>query len=444
MSKQESQSRSRLSPFAAVLQDGANRMLEVIKSDPFTFLVNGVDFASTVAEAVLLSDKVYDQMLLNPFTRLFEVSIATISSADFGLFLSFLRSGATMVDGRDQALRFLSISSALSNAVLSSFFLSSLCPSGSTPLSRVGEGESDFDFDCFGVDWCASRFFCYSREELASLARIDREFLHRLLSSENLRVESEDSLLRLLLEVEVEVDVEVDRSEFLCHIEVSFLSSDGLSLFLHELTFEDLTESIWAKIVIHLKGDGDQAKAKEMRQRRFVSPSTSVIVSGIPSILKDLESKEWTLLYRGSRDGFSGSAFHTKCDGHSTTVTYIETTKGFIFGGFTPVAWDSSNSDRADNSGQSFLFSLKNPRGSVEQKFSLSDPTFAIRCISSYGPTFGGGHDIHLSDGCDTNTTSYTDFGYSYANPTGIEGKSVLAGERNFTVKEVEVFSIRL
>ena len=35
------------------------------------------------------------------------------------------------------------------------------------------------------------------------------------------------------------------------------------------------------------------------------------------------EHQEWQLLYRASKDGFSAASFHTKCDGHSPTLTVV-------------------------------------------------------------------------------------------------------------------------
>jgi hypothetical protein len=55
----------------------------------------------------------------------------------------------------------------------------------------------------------------------------------------------------------------------------------------------------------------------------------------------------WTLLYRGTEHGFRVSHFHNKCDGKPNTVTIILTTNGFIFGGFTPVAWNSNSASKA-------------------------------------------------------------------------------------------------
>ena len=68
-------------------------------------------------------------------------------------------------------------------------------------------------------------------------------------------------------------------------------------------------------------------------------------------------------------------------------------------------------------------------------------PDYAIYRLSSYGPTFGGGHDIAISDNANSNTNSYTHFGFYYSLPSGIKDrKTILAGTYYFTPDEVEVF----
>jgi hypothetical protein len=164
-------------------------------------------------------------------------------------------------------------------------------------------------------------------------------------------------------------------------------------------------------------------------------------VQTIPSIFKDFETKGWRLLYRGTRDGFGSSDFHSKCDQQSNTVTIILTTTGYIFGGFTPLAWDSSTGYKADNTGKSFLFSLKNPRNTEPKIFPLSNPSQAIYCHASYGQTFGN-FAIKVAQNCDQNTDSDTAFGNSYRNDIGIVGQQVFAGQFKLQVKEIEVFSV--
>jgi hypothetical protein len=284
-------------------------------------------------------------------------------------------------------------------------------------------------FDSATVDRCASKFYAYSIDELRFL---DPQTLHRLLSSECLAVESEDSLLRLLL------DLELNRSEFLGYIEISFLSKEGLTLFVDEVSFEDLCEDIWLKVISHLRGDSSD----DLRVRRYPLRVDSLILPMIPVCLRDLPLKGWTLLYRGSRDGFGASNFHEKCDGKSNTLTVIETTKGFVFGGFTPIAWDSYSGYKADSSQSSFLFTVKNPRGSEGRKFALASSANAIYCNSYYGPTFGYNHDIYIANGCNGNASSYTILGSAFTNDTGINGQQVFTGEQYFTVKEIEIFLI--
>jgi hypothetical protein len=46
-------------------------------------------------------------------------------------------------------------------------------------------------------------------------------------------------------------------------------------------------------------------------------------------------------------------------------------TKGNIFGGFTPVEWDSTSWYKADASLKSFLFTLKNPQNIPGRRFAL-------------------------------------------------------------------------
>jgi hypothetical protein len=161
----------------------------------------------------------------------------------------------------------------------------------------------------------------------------------------------------------------------------------------------------------------------------------------------EFRGKRFSLLWRGSRDGFGAEAFHGRCDGHANTLTVILDTKGNIFGGFTPVEWESrvwngksaeeSNCWKADDSLKSFLFTLKNPHNIAARRFALAaeEKHEAINCCSALGPAFGGGYD-----NCSANAESYTGFGGTYTNDPGLEGETFFTGSEDFTVKEIEVF----
>ena len=97
--------------------------------------------------------------------------------------------------------------------------------------------------------------------------------------------------------------------------------------------------------------------------------------------------------------------------------------------------------DRWSTTSNSFIFSLLDKEGLAPFKSMVAQPHSAICSWSNYGPTFGGGHDIHIADNANQNTGSYTDFGSSYSLPNGVTDRyTILAGTRYFSPDEVEVF----
>ena len=88
----------------------------------------------------------------------------------------------------------------------------------------------------------------------------------------------------------------------------------------------------------------------------------------------------------------------------------------------------------------SFLFSL---RGSKNEPFK--SPLFrnyynAIYDHPGYGPSFGTGPDLRLSDNCHTSKTSYSRLGDAYKVPSGYTANTALAGSEYFYCDDYEVF----
>jgi len=65
----------------------------------------------------------------------------------------------------------------------------------------------------------------------------------------------------------------------------------------------------------------------------------------------------------------------------------------------------------------------------------------AICCSSGYGPVFGGGNDLRISDDANTNTESYSNLGFAYERPPGQQA-TFFTGRNNFTVTDYEVFGL--
>ena len=90
----------------------------------------------------------------------------------------------------------------------------------------------------------------------------------------------------------------------------------------------------------------------------------------------------------------------------------------------------------------SFLFSLVNPSGAIQTKLPLKGTanSCGIYCNGSYGPMFGGGHDLKISNDGNTNADSYSQLDHTYECPPHAVNTTFLVGNKNFTVDEVEVF----
>jgi len=144
------------------------------------------------------------------------------------------------------------------------------------------------------------------------------------------------------------------------------------------------------------------------------------------------------LRYRGSRDGFAASTFHSICDNIGPTVVLIQA-RGYLFGGYTPSSWDSSSGYK--NSSGDFLFSLTNPGGIGPLKLRITSPTYGIYCNSSYGPTFSGGHCIYIHPTASTSgDNNYSNLSSTYCDNN--HGVNFFVGQRNFALSEIEVFQV--
>ena len=136
------------------------------------------------------------------------------------------------------------------------------------------------------------------------------------------------------------------------------------------------------------------------------------------------------LLFRKTRDGSTRKDFHDKCDNKGITIIFIETTKGYKFGGYTELQWDTNSGDKKDNS--TFLFSFNK-----KQKYIARNGNSSIYCGSGYGPYFGRA-EIDF----DNETELYRGISYDNSDNTFVLGRQLTNGEQNWDVKELEVYKI--
>ena len=155
------------------------------------------------------------------------------------------------------------------------------------------------------------------------------------------------------------------------------------------------------------------------------------------------------LLYRATRDGFTHSAFHSKCDGKANTITIVKNNLNYVFGGYASKAWHSKGAHIED--GNAFIFSLRRNGSSTNEKYKVTKPLYAYYgepSSSGWLFCFGHVHDIVVKANSNTETGSYTNFGDSYQLAEGYTyytagAKNYLSGNHNsWLTTEIEVFQL--
>jgi len=186
---------------------------------------------------------------------------------------------------------------------------------------------------------------------------------------------------------------------------------------------------------------------------KMVQSITVAIESTIITSMDDEEKiKEWLadawktkqpkLLYRASRDGWNGADFDRMCDGKGATITVVKSSDGYIFGGYTDVAWGMKNSYK--NSSVSFLYILKNQAGigPVNMPIKSNKTVHAVHHSPGYGPSFGRNPDLDIATNANRSVSSYSTIGSTYELPASCADKHFLTGSSSFTISEYEVFLV--
>jgi len=182
---------------------------------------------------------------------------------------------------------------------------------------------------------------------------------------------------------------------------------------------------------------------------KFIELNSNIIKNNesIDFVYKYLGKKNNThkilskLIYRASSDGDTANVYHQKCDGIPNTLCIIETKNNLIFGGFCSIKIICEDGGRNREDKNAFVFSIN------LKKIYLPKPDQpSIHCNPSYGPIFGNNNSGYLflvdSGGnffkkggfsCNKNYCPYDGFEKDY---------EINGGNRNFDIKEIEVFQL--
>ncbi len=177
------------------------------------------------------------------------------------------------------------------------------------------------------------------------------------------------------------------------------------------------------------------------------------------SLIK-FETKSFSLLWRGSRDGFEASTFHRLCDDKANTLVLIKSINQSIFGGFTSIKWKSpiKKLEKTSADDSAFLFSLKNKwnnpivlpviKNNYQDTQTLQHAVFHSQATGpAFGQHFGGypldfRYDLFVNDRSNENEFSHIHLS-DYENSDNFTSSYIHGGQGIFfRTEEIEVFEI--
>ncbi|CAD8113900.1 unnamed protein product [Paramecium primaurelia] len=149
----------------------------------------------------------------------------------------------------------------------------------------------------------------------------------------------------------------------------------------------------------------DQVFSSKILSAQFLNKIITIISSKLNKQLINYQR-----IYLSTLDGLNGQSFWNKVNYQQNLLMIFKSKSGYIFGAFSPCNWISNCSGAyvQDNTLSSFIFSQTH-----DQIYPIKEgyQGNAIYCNKSYGPTFGGGHDLYISTDFQSGGSN---LGYSY------------------------------
>jgi sugar lactone lactonase YvrE len=144
---------------------------------------------------------------------------------------------------------------------------------------------------------------------------------------------------------------------------------------------------------------------------------------------------KFELCYKRSVDGASSSTWHAKCDGYNGSMVLVQDSGGaHRVAGYLPNKTSGTKTYVAGTGG--FLTRIGSgvvhTGGGIYTQYNRND----------YGPTWGSGHDLHISANM---TTGYSQLGYAYVCVVGTKGSAacqnqLLGSLKSWSLTEIEVW----
>jgi Txe/YoeB family toxin of Txe-Axe toxin-antitoxin module len=151
------------------------------------------------------------------------------------------------------------------------------------------------------------------------------------------------------------------------------------------------------------------------------------------------QNQKWRLIYKATRDGFTANDFHRCSDGKGPTLTLIQSTDEFLFGGYTAINWNKRTKGWT-NDKTAFIFTLINPYNIIPTKYTINQNGQDAVFSGGNGPVFGS-IDIHINSNSNRNNQNYIMFPRSYHDTTG-KGHGTFTNTDVFSTLDIEVYRL--
>lgn len=187
----------------------------------------------------------------------------------------------------------------------------------------------------------------------------------------------------------------------------------------------------------------------------LIKPPTPQIIPIDSLILKTKENdmiiqasgaSRLTLLYRGTRDGFTTNDFHGKCDTKTNTIVLIKPKSyNYVFGGYASQPWDSTSRWIRDEN--AYIFSLRRNGVSGIDKYFVNSGYEGYALRGGSNVVFQFGQNLIIRDNSDKNSDNqmgiYCKHYKCPAEALKNDADILLTGKNGgFEVDEIEVFQV--
>jgi hypothetical protein len=209
----------------------------VCDDSAFVFNVNGREFVVSKFKAQFISPAVSQSLWLDPTQSSFEIDVPDAIEI-FESILSICDGGAVSEDC-PRAFGFGAVCRALGNDELISLAMGTDGVSISNVALRLSISITDSD-----VGFACEHFGSLDHSSLPA------NILEMLLADKRLKIESEDSLLRIITN---RISTDDSLIGLLDYIECKYLSDEAMSTFVSLISMEWMTSSVWSSVCRRLQ-----------------------------------------------------------------------------------------------------------------------------------------------------------------------------------------------